>query len=85
MLTVDPFRPKANDDGTFIVKLRYREDLRRRRMWGHQAMVTNGHCGKHASMVVTKIPGKVFVGAETANMTKYYSLPTVVRNIWHNY
>ena len=77
-LLVEPFRPKANDDGTFIVKLRYREDLRRRRMWGLQSLVTNGHCGRDASVVITKVPGKVFVGAEASNMTKYFYLPTTV-------
>ena len=77
-LLVEPFRPKRNDDGTFIVKLRYREDLRRRRMWGLQSLVTNGHCGRDASVVITKVPGKVFVGAEATNMTKYFYLPTTV-------
>ena len=93
-LIVEPFRPKVDDDGTYIVKLRYREDLRRRgrggfrgagrgrgrmrRTRGLQALVTNGHCGKEASVVVAKIPGKVFVGAET-NMSKSFYLPTVVR------
>ena len=77
-LLVEPFRPKTDDDGTFIVKLRYREDLRRRNMWGLQSVVTNGHCGQDASIVVTKVPGKVFVGAESTNMTKYYYLPTTV-------
>ena len=80
-LLVEPFRPKANDDGTFIVKLRYREDLRRRRMWGLQSLVTNGHCGRDASVVITKVPGKVFVGAEASNMTKYFYLPTTVSMI----
>ena len=94
-LIVEPFRPKLNDDGTLIIKLKYREDLRNRpgrrfraglrgrsgrqgqNRRGLQALVTNGHCGREASIVIAKIPGKVFVGAET-NMSKSFYLPTVV-------
>ena len=55
----------------------YREDRRRGANAPLQAMVTNGHCGKEASVLLAKMRDTILLGAET-NTSRSFSLPIVV-------
>lgn len=55
----------------------HREDSRRGANAPLQAMVTNGHCGKDASVLLAKFRDTVLLGAET-NISRSFSLPIVV-------
>ncbi|XP_045175766.2 protein PIF-like [Mercenaria mercenaria] len=76
-LVIDRLRPSKNDEGVLIIKMRFREDKRRRRfVRGLQGLVTNGHCGKEPSVVIAKLQNKILLGAE-ANISRQFPLPIV--------
>lgn len=75
-LTIEPLRPSKHDEDVVIVKMRFSEDAKLSANSQLQALVTNGHCGKAASVMVAKLGNVVLLGAE-ANMSRSFPLPVV--------
>ncbi|KAL4224774.1 hypothetical protein ACF0H5_015471 [Mactra antiquata] len=84
-IVIDPLKPSQYDEGVLIIKMRYREYMKKGdNSNALQAMFTNGHCTKkQASVLIAKHKHFVLLGAEAKrkgmkkSRSRSFPLPTV--------